>query len=287
MSDIGGYTQTMTLWLTRLEDIGFAKTRRAIAAFMLTVFVFLYFALAMNAPEGWGRAFLALSLCYLVAFGGLVAEWFWGRWFATGIGWSGLMVGVFSLVMFGWSIPLAAYTGFHGLVVACLLGKKMAAIYDLQEAWRARFQMDEFGVARLRKTVTRSAASLPGLILWALGPKNPDQSMVHAAISATVAIAGISGLLGVLKGRTWGVLALAGTAAALCLHAPLHAGTTEFLGVVPLLSQVASDSQAFAGLPGLLVVFALSSSVAGVGLALAVAPFARPLVSAWRMTARR
>ncbi|MBC8131424.1 MAG: hypothetical protein H7X95_00475, partial [Deltaproteobacteria bacterium] len=180
--------------LAALDDFGFEKTRRAVAALALSFFVSLYLMLSLNAPEGWGPAFLALAVCYMVAFLAVAAEWFWGRWFAAGLGWSGLMVAAMSTVMLGWMWPLIVYGGLHALVVALLLGKRMTALYDLQEGWRQRFAMDEFGVARLRKTVTRSAASLPSMILWALGPKDPGQGMFHAVFLIAAVGLGISGL---------------------------------------------------------------------------------------------
>ncbi len=281
---IAGYNARMksiselTAWVA---DIGLVKTRRAVAALPLSFFVMLYVMVSMNAPDGWTGALVGLSACYLVAFLAIVAEWFWGRWFASGIAWSGVMVGAISLVMLGWSIPLALYTGLHGLVLVLLMGPKMAALYDLQEAWRAKFRMDEFGVARLRKTVTRAAASLPGMILWALGPKNPDQSLVHGAFALGLGALGVIGLGAILRGRTWGLLALATTALCLTVHAPWHARGTEFLGAVPFLVEP-SFARALGGFPGAVVLLALSSAVIGVILAAAVAPFAVPLVRALR-----
>ncbi|MEO8215230.1 MAG: hypothetical protein ABI560_18670, partial [Myxococcales bacterium] len=106
--------------------------------------------------------------------------------------------------------------------VVLLLGKRMTVLYDLQEGWRQRFSMDEFAVARLRKTVTRSAASLPSMILWALGPKDPGQGMLHALFLVAAVALGVSGLAGVIRLRSWGVLALGGAAAALLAHGGLH-----------------------------------------------------------------
>jgi len=193
----------------RLNEIGFERTRRAVAGLALSLFVSLYLLVALNAPEGLAPAMVALAACYGVAFVGVVSEWFWGRWFAIGLGWSGVMVAIASLAMLGWTPVLAVYGGVHALVVLALLGKKMAARYDLQEAWRQRYNMDEFGVARLRKTVTRAAASLPSLILWALGPK--EGRGVALAVGAVAALAlGAAGVRGLVKLRSWGVLALAG-----------------------------------------------------------------------------
>ena len=174
--------QLITRVAERLNSIGFERARRAFAALVLSLFVSLYLVLAlilyMNGAEIWVPAFVALAACYGVAFMGVAAEWFWGRWFAAGLGWSGLMVAVATLVIGGeWNPVLAAFGGLHLLVIGMLAGAKMAARFDLQPGWRERYGMDEFGVARLRKTVTRASASLPSVILWALAPKEPGQVM--------------------------------------------------------------------------------------------------------------
>src|SRR3954469_23372275 len=101
----------------RLDEVGFERTRRAVAALVLSLFVSLYLLLALNAPPGWGPAIGALAACYLVAFLGVAAEWFWGRWFAAGIGWSGLMVTLVSLMVAGWTPVFAIYGVLHGIVV--------------------------------------------------------------------------------------------------------------------------------------------------------------------------
>jgi hypothetical protein len=243
----------------RLGEIGFERTRRAVAALALSLFVSLYLLIALNAPPGWSAAFLALGTCYLVAFLAVAAEWFWGRWFAAGLGWSGLMVAVASLVMVGWVPPLAIYGALHALVVLALAGKKMAARYDLQEAWRQRYRMDDLGVARLRKTVTRASASLPSLILWALGPKTEV-----AFLGSLVAIAlTIAGLRGVVRVRSWGILALGGAGALVATFGHIGGFATDSLGdlgLVPNLAELAG--------PTLAVLF----------LAAAVVPFVGPAV---------
>lgn len=242
--------------LERLNQVGFERTRRALAALALSLFVFLYLIMSFNPPaEGWQGAFLALSACYAVAFMGVAAEWFWGRWFAAGLAWSGVMVAVASLVMIGWVAPLAIYGGLHGLVVLCLSGKKMVERYDLQPAWRERYGMDEFGVARLRKTVTRASASLPSLIMYALAPKEPGQSLAVAGIVAVLLAA--MGLHGVVRLRTWGLVAL-GAAATLVF------ATGDVLN--PTMGLATSMP---AGL-------GLGPALGAAFLAVAVAPFIRP-----------
>lgn len=238
----------------RLGEIGFERTRRAVAALVLSLFVSLYLLISLNAPPGFGAAFVALAGCYLVAFLAVAAEWFWGRWFAAGLGWSGLMVAIASLVMVGWVPPLAIYGALHLIVVVALAGKKMAARYDLQEAWRQRYRMDELGVARLRKTVTRSAASLPSLILWALGPKTEVAFLGSlAAIALTVL-----GLGGVVRLRSWGIVALAAAGTLVLSFGHIGGFATQAigdLGLSPNLAELAGPTLAFVFLAAAVIPF--------------------------------
>jgi len=213
-----GYSRCVKALLERLDNIGFERARRAVAALSLSLFVFLYLLVSVNPPsDEWRLAFLAMAACYGVAFMGVAAEWFWGRWFAAGLGWSGVMVGVASMIMIGWSPVLGLYAGVHGLVVLALGGKKMAERFDLQPAWRERYGMDEFGVARLRKTVTRASASLPSVILYCLAPKEPGQGMIMAALALFSGLSLVGGLRGVLRLRTWGMAALGASTLALVI----------------------------------------------------------------------
>lgn len=263
--------------LARIEDFGFEKTRRAVAALALSFFVTLYLLVGLNPPgPEWTPAFLGLALCYLVAFVGLAAEWFWGRWFATGLGWSGVMVAGLSMVLVGWMPALAIYGGLHGLIVLLLLGKRVSALYEQQDGWRQRLGMDDYGVARLRKTVTRAAASLPSLILWALAPKEPGQGLVHAAFLVGAAVLGIAGLSGLLRLRAWSVVAVAASAVALVVHGALHCGPELDLlggGLVPLHS-VWGLAPGVVALPAV-----LGTLVPGLLLLAAVTPLLRPTLA--------
>jgi len=208
----------MKRFLEQLRELGYEKPRAAVAMLPLSLFAFMYFFGAMSSPPEWRGALVGLAVCYLTAFLALASQWFWARWFASGLGWSGTMVGLVALIMLGWNPALAIYGGLHAIVVVMLLGPKMAALYDLQPGWRQRFGMDEFGVIRLRKAVTRASAALPSLILWALGPPNEGQGSGLAVVVAVVlALVGISGLL---RLRTWGLLALGGAAVAVLVGAP-------------------------------------------------------------------
>jgi hypothetical protein len=253
----------MLSYFKRLDEVGFEKTRRALAALSLSFFISMYLLVALNAEPGWAPAFLALAACYLVAFLSVTADWFWGRWFASGLGWSGVMVAGMVLLLIGWNPALAIYGGLHALVVVALSGKKMAAQYDMQETWRQRYGMDEFGVARLRKTVTRAAASLPSLILWALGPKE-GQGMLLAAASIATLLTAAGGIRHLIQARTAGWIMLAGAAASLWMLS-----STPVSMSVPSLSQLGSVAYtpALVGVP---------LFVATLFLSLATLPFAWP-----------
>jgi hypothetical protein len=235
-------------FLKRLDEVGFVGTRRALAALVLSIFFMLYLLVSLSVPQ-LAAALVALSGCYLVAFMAVVAEWFWARWFATGLGWSGVFVAIVSFVFndFALDPALLIYGGLHALVVLSLMGQKMALRYDMQEGWRKRFGMDDFGVARLRKTVTRAAASLPSVILWALGPKQPGQGMLVVGAGLLTAVLAVAGLRGVIRMRSWGLLAMAASCALLVLQAGIpHAGFSAFspgwfaaLGVAPALGTAA------------------------------------------------
>jgi hypothetical protein len=201
----------MKRFFAGLREMGFEKPRSAIALLPLSLFSFLYLLAAFMGDPNLQLAFGALSLCYLTAFLAVASEWFWARWFATGLGWSGAMVAVAAMVMMGEvNAALMIFGGLHALVVVMLMGSKMVARYDMQPGWRQRFGMDEFGVVRLRKAVTRASAALPSLILWALGPRQ-GQGGALLVVAAGLALLGLRGLV---RLRTWGLMALAGSAVA-------------------------------------------------------------------------
>jgi hypothetical protein len=244
----------------RLNAIGFERTRRAVAALALSLFVFLYLALAANPPiEGWQGVFLGFSACYAIAFMGVAAEWFWGRWFAAGLGWSGIMVATVAMVQIGeWVPAMGIYGGLHLLVVMALAGKKMADRFDLQPAWRERYGMDEYGVARLRKTVTRASAALPSVIIYALQPpQESGHGMAFAGMAALVLT--VAGLRGVLRARTWGLAALAASAVVVFATGDILSPTMGLSASMPR---------------GL----GLGPTLAAAFLAVAVAPFVGPAI---------
>jgi hypothetical protein len=251
--------------LKRVSEFGFEKGRRALAALVLSLFISLYLLVSLNAPPGLGPVFLALAACYVVAFLAVAADWFWGRWFASGLGWSGIMIAVASMVQIGWAPALAIFGGLHGLVVLALLGKKMVAHYDMQEAWRKRYGMDEFGVARLRKTVTRAAAALPSLIVYVLAPRQGQGMLVTAAGIATLLTAAAA-LRHLVQLRTAGWLMLAGATVSLWMLSTAPASVSFAMPSLSLLGPVAY-APALVGVPLFLATMFLT---------MATLPFALP-----------
>ena len=254
----------------RLESIGLEQEREAVALLALSFFCVLYTLLALAPPPGWRPVFVALAGCYVVGFLAVACRWFWGRWYASGLAWSGTMLGLVSLVMLGWHAPLAVYAGLHLVVLALLAGSRMAARYELQPAWHERFAIDEFGAARLQRYVTRVSAALPSLIVWALGPREGQGGWMLAGASVLLALGGLTGTLFM---RTWGVLAtaLAGVAAlaGLAVTRPALFGATWWADPV---AWVGSTSGGVA--------------LAAVWLLAAVLPFAGAIVRTWRALRR-
>jgi|JI10StandDraft_1071094.scaffolds.fasta_scaffold56992_4 hypothetical protein len=220
--------------------------RRAVAAALLAFYGFLYFLVSQVSPPEIKALLLAHAGLYGLAFFGLVAGWFWGRWYASGMAMYGLVTGVFGMFQMGPEPILVFIAVTHGVMAIVLVGEHMAAGFDGRPEWRARFHLDEPAVERLGKSVTRAAMSLPFLLAWALAPKNPGQGALLAL--APLAL-GAAGLWALVRMRTWGVLALAGAG----VGAAGIAATTP--GPTPLVALVA------AGL-----------------MALAVAPFGAPIV---------
>jgi hypothetical protein len=252
-------------WIERLRAFRLEKERVAVSLLALSFFSILYALAAFSSPVAWRPAFLALALCYGVAFFSLASQWFWARWFASGLAWSGATLGLVALVMVGWHPMLAVFGALHAVVLAMLAGPHMVSRFEMQAVWRERYGMDEFGVARLGRVVTRTAAALPSLIMWALAPREGQGAWLFSGLALTCAL---SGLLGVLRLRTWGVLSLA-TSASLIL-AGLLALPSKALGLAGWLG-----SLSWVGQGG-------SALLAGGLLLAAIAPVAKAVRWAWR-----
>lgn len=249
-----------------IRDFGHTRERAALALLGLSFFCVVYGLIALGPPPElllWRAAFAGLAGCYVTAFVALAAGWFWGRWFVSGLAWSGAMLGLTGLVTLGWQMPLAVYGGVHGAVALLVAGPRMAQCYEAQPAWRQRFGLDEFGAARLGRYISRFAAALPGIVLWLSAPR--EQSLVGPAC---VALLVVGGCAGVLRGRAWGLFATAAAAVALGTVGMASEGSPRLTaGWEPVLTYAAGSSGA---------------TVGAVLLAAAVVPFFAPALRYFR-----
>jgi hypothetical protein len=188
--------------------------RRALAAAIM-VFYFLFYgvlAYARLVPD-LTKALAAISGVYGVAFFALVAGYFWARWYAVGVGLYGVITAAVGIWQIGPEPVLLFIGGTHLAATIFLWGQAMSVPYDGQAAWREKFHMDEHAVQRLGRSVIRAGVSLPFILLYAFAPKADPASTVVSLIAFVLAAAGLRGLV---RLKTWGVLAL-GAAGALLL----------------------------------------------------------------------
>lgn len=183
--------------------------RRAFALLLLGFYVTQFAMTAGLGPDEFFAAYLGLTLCYGLAFVALAAEWFWARWFAIGVGNFGSLM-LLVLLQVGME-PILAFFGFTHLAIAVLLtGEGMAARYEYSEATSERWNFQEESLVLMRRAVKSAGSTIPILILYALMPRPEAIQLVALGL-------GVAGLVGLLRGRTWGVLALGGAGlAALC-----------------------------------------------------------------------
>jgi hypothetical protein len=181
--------------------------RKALAASALIFFAFLHALAAFMSPPGWTQVSLAMAGVYGLGFFAVVAGYFWARWYAIGIGLFGTLSAAVGMWQIGPEPVLLVFGGAHLLVVLALSGAAMRDPYENQPQWRARFHMDDHGVHRLGRSVVRASLGLPFVLLYALAPKQGGALVIAAALLATL------GLAGMVRMRSWGVLALGGAAA--------------------------------------------------------------------------
>lgn len=208
------------------KPFGLAGERKACALVCLafyTAFFGLLSLLLNNAPpdqpelRAWWACFAALGACYGISFFALGAGWFWARWVAMGLGYSGVTLAFWTIVTQRTIEPVMAFYGItHGIIVLFLQGQKLVEEFDAKPEWRKRLGLDDKAVLRVRQSVTRAATSLPTLIVIALAPREGSEGLWLAAL-------GVFGIVGLLRLRTAGVLALLG--AGLLLPWPMLAHT--------------------------------------------------------------
>lgn len=184
--------------------------RKAVSSALLALYGFLFLIVCMQPPPGWEKVFIGLTLIYWVGFFGVVAGYFWGRWYALGLGLSGLASAGISIFQMGPEPVLVFYGVTHGLISIALWGNQMAKTFDGKLEWRKRFHLDEQATDKLGKAITRLGMSLPYVIMYALAPKN-GSALAGIAGFAGLGLAGL-GFFGFLKHRTWSLAALVGGA---------------------------------------------------------------------------
>jgi hypothetical protein len=148
-------------------------------------------------------------------------------------------------------------------------GKKVAALYEGQPLWRQRYGLDEYGVARVGKVVSRTSASLPSLVLWALAPKEPESRWLFADANALLFSAPACLTLLLAAGAVFALLRGRGVGACLLLAAT----TSVVIARLTAGALVASSPTALQAL------FGGATVVAPLALCAAVFPIARPV---WR-----
>lgn len=174
--------------------------RRAIALLFLGFYVTQFAMTAALGPDDLFAAYLGLALTYGLAFVGLAAEWFWARWFAIGVGNFGSLI-LLALFQVGLEPIFVFIGGTHLAIWLSLLGEGMASRYEYSAATAERWNFQEESLILMRRAVKSAGTTIPFLILYTLAPR-PD------VFALTALGLGVAGLFGMLRGRTWGLLAL-------------------------------------------------------------------------------
>lgn len=228
--------------------------RKALAAAILAMYMLLYLVQALMPPdEAFQRLLAAMAAMYGLAFFGLVAGYFWARWFAIGVGIYGLIGGVMLLWQIGIDYIFLFYGGTHGLVSLILWGDKMSTDFDGRSDWRERYHMDENATRRLGKAVIRVGVTLPMLLAYGLAPR--PAAIETLVVMAAVGLAGL-GIVGLFRLRTWGILAMAAGALAVL-------GSVGATGAMATLGQGSALDMSTTGVAAALVLLAATLPFAG------------------------
>jgi hypothetical protein len=233
--------------------MGFVGERKAVSCAILALYTLIFFLSALSIPDPRLVPFLSsLAATYGLSFFAVVAGYFWARWFAIGLGLYGLSTGALLIWQIGPEPVVVFYALTHGAISLLLWGPRVAAQFDGRTDWRARFHMDDNATHRLGRAVIRVGLTLPFLLAYGLAPREDAGQMLFVA--AAVGLAG-AGIWGLLRMRTWGVMAM--VAGALAIAA------STMTTVSPLT--IAPDATA-------------TGVVAAILLMAAAAPFAGPML---------
>ncbi len=207
------------------RPFGFAGERKAVSLLILAFYMAFFGLIALVASQNeepeWARCFLALLACYGLGFFALASGWFWARWFAIGLGYSGLTTAIWGMISLKQIEPVMLFYGLtHGIVALFLQGERLIAQYDSKPEWRQQLGLDEEAVYRVRKMVTRFASGLPTLIMFALAPRGNMLGFQGTPLWkwALLGIA-VAGLFIALRGRTLGLVLLLGSTFAFLMSA--------------------------------------------------------------------
>lgn len=221
--------------------------RRAAAIAVLAFYVWFFGSYTQYAPPVLVKALWAIAALYGVGVIALVFGWFWGRWYARGLGYWGIVVGLLFMWQLGLENFLLIWAGSNAAVSILLSGEAVASAFDGRADWRRRFHLDDNGVERLGKSVTRAGMSLPWLLLYVLIPRPSEAAVAIPLILAS------AGMVGLLRARVWGLFALGAASATTTVQLAFAPGPTPLVGVL-----------------------------AAALLAAAVVPFARPMLARLR-----
>jgi hypothetical protein len=208
-----------------MPNVSFLRRIAAIA--VLGFYVWFFATFSQHVPPVLEKALWAIAVLYGVGAVGLMFGWFWGRWYARGLGYWGIVVGVLMMWQLGLENFLLVWAGSNAAISILLSGESMASAFDGRQDWRRRFHLDENGVERLGKSVTRVGMSLPWLLLYVLLPR-PSEAMLSVL---ALALAGF-GVLGLLRARVWGLLAIGAASATTTAQLATTSGPTPLVGVL-------------------------------------------------------
>ena len=137
----------------------FVGERNALALLILVAHAVLFWLLwsAMQDLQ-WA----ALAAIYAFAFIAVGASWFFGRWFAIGVGWFGVAV-VIWLTGGQYDPLLTSAGGAHLALVLLLSGKAMGADHEGRSRFLGRLR--DSAVSRIRLFVMLLGVALPGLVV--------------------------------------------------------------------------------------------------------------------------
>ena len=249
-------------------------TRRALALFILSFYALQLGASAWLGPEELILCMAGLAGCYLLAFFGVAAEWFWARWFAMGLGNFGTLM-LLALLKTGFEPVLAFIGGSHLAVMLLLSGEGMAAKYEHSAATQERYHFEQETMSMLRRAVKSAGSTLPFLILYAFAPR---EGMSLTLLAGGL---GIAGVLALLSRKTAGLFALAAAGAIAGVDALGWIGEPSSAHLVWLSEPFTPLGQLF-GESG--ANFHVTGRIFGVASLLCILPaliFLRPLAATW------